>query len=158
MFLSAGRGRHVPAPSGRDVGSSSERAPTQEPVQGADPRTGFYRYPSTYVVVVFLVALVYLVALLLFPSSLLLYFPRVCVSRWFYLPLSLVVTVDAKRFHCADLSAGGFYEISLAGGFYEILSSTLSLVRFGTRDRRVTHSAHLRKLHSVSRHPSFDWP
>ena len=43
MFLFIGRGRHVPAPSGRDVGSSSERAPTQEPVQGADPRTGFFQ-------------------------------------------------------------------------------------------------------------------
>ena len=43
MFLSAGRGRHVPAPGGRDVGSSAV-APTQEPVQGADPRTGFFRY------------------------------------------------------------------------------------------------------------------
>ena len=30
MFLSTGRGRHVPAPSGRDVGSSAG-APTQEP-------------------------------------------------------------------------------------------------------------------------------
>ena len=67
MFFSTGRGRHVPAPSGRDVGSSSG-APTQEPVQGADPRTGFYRYPSTYDFVVYLLALVYLVALaLLFP-------------------------------------------------------------------------------------------
>ena len=43
MFLSTGRGRHVPAPGGRDVGSSAG-APTQEPVQGADPRTGFFRY------------------------------------------------------------------------------------------------------------------
>ena len=56
MFLSTGRGRHFPAPSGRDVGSSSKRAPTQEPVQGADPRTGFYRYPSTYDFVVYLLA------------------------------------------------------------------------------------------------------
>ena len=55
MFLSAGRGRHVPAPGGRDVGSSSG-APTQEPVQGADPRTGFFRYPSTYDFVVYLLA------------------------------------------------------------------------------------------------------
>ena len=55
MFLSTGRGRRVPAPSGRDVGSSAG-APTQEPAQGADPKTGFYRYPSTYVVVVYLVA------------------------------------------------------------------------------------------------------
>ena len=31
LFLSFGRGRHVPAPSGRDVGSNSG-APTQEPV------------------------------------------------------------------------------------------------------------------------------
>ena len=48
VFLSTGRGRHVPAPSGRDVGSNSG-APTQEPVQGADPRTGFYGYSLTYV-------------------------------------------------------------------------------------------------------------
>ena len=37
MFLSTGRGRHVPAPSGRDVGSSAG-APTQEPALS--------RYPS----------------------------------------------------------------------------------------------------------------
>ena len=55
MFLSIGRGRRVPAPSGRDVGSSAG-APTQEPAQGADPRTGFYRYPSAYGFVVYLVA------------------------------------------------------------------------------------------------------
>ena len=55
MFLSTGRGRHVPAPGGRDVGSSAG-APTREPVQGADPRTGFYRYPSTYDFDVYLVA------------------------------------------------------------------------------------------------------
>ena len=30
---------------GRDVGSSSKRAPTQEPVQGADPRTAFIGIP-----------------------------------------------------------------------------------------------------------------
>ena len=35
---SLGRGRHVPAPGGRDVGSNAV-APTQEPVQG-DPRNG----------------------------------------------------------------------------------------------------------------------
>ena len=33
------RGRHVPAPSGRDVGSNA-RAPTREPVLGTDPRNG----------------------------------------------------------------------------------------------------------------------
>ena len=55
MFLSIGRGRRVPAPSGRDVGSSAV-APTQEPAQGADPRTGFCRYPSAYGFVVYLVA------------------------------------------------------------------------------------------------------
>ena len=40
------RGRHVPAPSGRDVGSNAW-APTREPVQGTDPRNGFLlcRYP-----------------------------------------------------------------------------------------------------------------
>ena len=37
VFLSTGRGRHVPAPSGRDVGSSAG-APTQEPALS--------RYPS----------------------------------------------------------------------------------------------------------------
>ena len=42
-------------PDGRDVGSNA-RAPTQETVQGADPRTGFYRYPSAYGFVVYLVA------------------------------------------------------------------------------------------------------
>ena len=70
VFLSAGRGRHVPAPSGRDVGSSSG-APTQEPVRGADPRTGFYRYPSACVVVVFLFALAFPLCYFIF---------RVCVS------------------------------------------------------------------------------
>ena len=35
LFLSFGRGRHVPAPSGRDVGSYSG---------GPDPRTGLFRY------------------------------------------------------------------------------------------------------------------
>ena len=38
LFLSIGRGRQVPAPGGRDVGSNA-RAPTQEPVLGTDPRT-----------------------------------------------------------------------------------------------------------------------
>ena len=38
-FESLGRGRHVPAPGGRDVGSNA-RAPTREPVQGTDPRNG----------------------------------------------------------------------------------------------------------------------
>ena len=42
-------------PDGRDVGSNS-RAPTQETVQGADPRTGFFRYSSTYDFLVYLVA------------------------------------------------------------------------------------------------------
>ena len=37
LFLSFGRGRHIPAPGGRDVGSSA-RTPTQEPA--------FSRYPS----------------------------------------------------------------------------------------------------------------
>ena len=37
VFLSTGRGRHVPAPSGRDVGSSAG-APTQEPAQGGPPK------------------------------------------------------------------------------------------------------------------------
>ena len=45
LFLSIGRGRHVPAPGGRDVGSNA-RAPTQELVLGTDPRTGSCRYPS----------------------------------------------------------------------------------------------------------------
>ena len=36
MFLSTGRGRHVPAPSGRDVGSSAG-APTQEPAFSGIP-------------------------------------------------------------------------------------------------------------------------
>ena len=42
-------------PDGRDVGSNA-RAPTQETVQGADPRTGFSRYSSTYDFLVYLVA------------------------------------------------------------------------------------------------------
>ena len=56
MFLSIGRGRHVPAPGGRDVGSSAG-APTQELVQGTDPRTGLSRYPFTCVVLVFVLSL-----------------------------------------------------------------------------------------------------
>ena len=36
MFLSTGRGRHVPAPGGRDVGSNSG-APTQEPAFSGIP-------------------------------------------------------------------------------------------------------------------------
>ena len=48
MFLSTGRGRHVPAPSGRDVGSSAG-APTQEPALS--------RYPFTCVVLVFVLSL-----------------------------------------------------------------------------------------------------
>ena len=56
MFLSIGRGRRVPAPSWRDDVGSSAGAPTQEPAQGADPRTAFYRYPSAYGFVVYLVA------------------------------------------------------------------------------------------------------
>ena len=48
MFLSIGRGRRVPAPSGRDVGSSAE-APTQEPALS--------RYPFSCVVLVFVLSL-----------------------------------------------------------------------------------------------------
>ena len=94
MFLSTGRGRRVPAPSGRDVGSSAG-APTQEPVQGADPRTGFHRYPSTYDSAVYLVALVlyfpFCFAILfvvvlelcsLFPSLLQLRLVKLLRSRW----------------------------------------------------------------------------
>ena len=45
LFLFFGRGRHVPAPGweGRRV---KRKTPTQEMVQGADPRTGFSRYLS----------------------------------------------------------------------------------------------------------------
>ena len=82
--------------------SSSQREGRRVKLRGTDPRTGFFRYPSTYGFVVYFVALVYLVALaLLFPF--------------------LVV------FFCYFI------------------------------DGRVTHSAHLRSLHSVSRHPSFRW-
>ena len=52
-------------------------------------------------------------ACLALPLPLCYFIFRVCVSRLFHLPLSLVVTVDAKRLHCADVSVGGFYEISL---------------------------------------------
>ena len=45
LFLAIGRGRHVPAPGGRDVGSNVS-APTQEPVLGTNPRTGSFRLPS----------------------------------------------------------------------------------------------------------------
>ena len=44
-FLSFGRGRRVPAPKGRDVGSNA-RAPTQVPVQGTVPRNGFFWCPT----------------------------------------------------------------------------------------------------------------
>ena len=47
LFLFIDRGRHVPAPGGRGVGSIA-RAPTQVPVQGTDPRTGFFRYSLMY--------------------------------------------------------------------------------------------------------------
>ena len=48
--------------------SSSQREGRRVKLRGTDPRTGFFRYPSTYGFVVCLVALVYLVALaLLFP-------------------------------------------------------------------------------------------
>ena len=54
MFLFTGRGRHVPAPSGRDAGSSSEWAPSQEPELGTDPRTGFFQVsPSMQYVYIF---------------------------------------------------------------------------------------------------------
>ena len=81
LFLSVGRGRHVPAPRGRDVGSIAG-APTQEPVQGTDPRTGFFRYPSTCVFLVCFVASA-LVFLFLYATI----FSRLCVSslqdaRW----------------------------------------------------------------------------
>ena len=74
MFLFIGRGRHVPAPSGRDVGSSAG-APTQEPELGTDPRTGFFRYPSTYVFLVYFVA-----PALFFPFFFATLFSRMCVS------------------------------------------------------------------------------
>ena len=105
MFLSTGRGRHVPAPGGRDVGSSAV-APTQEPVQGADPRTGFYRYPSTYDFDVYLVA----------PDL--------------FFPFSFAIL---------------FVVVLVLGSLYPSLL-------------QLTHSPHLRRLHSVSRHTSFGWP
>ena len=74
MFLFLGRGRHVPAPSGRDVGSSAG-APTQEPELGTDPRTGFFRYPSTYVFLVNFVA-----PALFFPFLFATLFSRMCLS------------------------------------------------------------------------------
>ena len=149
VFLSTGRGRHIPAPSGRDVGSSSG-APTQEPVQGADPRTGFYRYPSTYDFVVYLVALVYLVVLaLLFP--------------FLFATLFFACSCLAGSICLCPLSSPSMPHVFIAqmcqlAGFTSFLSGALCLVRFWMRDGRVTHSAHLRSLHSVSRHPSFGWP
>ena len=54
MFLFTGRGRHVPAPSGRDAGSSSDWASSQEPELGTDPRTGFFQVsPFTQYVYIF---------------------------------------------------------------------------------------------------------
>ena len=75
MFLSTGRGRHVPAPGGRDVGSSAG-APTQEPAQGADPRTGFFRY---HLCTTFLRTSLCLTCS--FPCTLLFIF-RVCFLQW----------------------------------------------------------------------------
>ena len=95
VFLSTGRGRHVPAPSGRDVGSSSG-APTQGPA---------FLQVSLYV------------RLCCVP-------PRACVPRRACLALPLPLCFFLCYFF----------------------------------DGRVTHSAHLRSLHSVSLHPSFGWP
>ena len=48
MFLSTGRGRHVPAPSGRDVGSAQGHRPKNRPFPGI---------PFTCVVLVFVLSL-----------------------------------------------------------------------------------------------------
>ena len=68
--FSTGRGRHVPAPSGRDVGSS----------RGTDPRTGTGRRPKDRLLQVSLYVTTLLCTLSRLPcsspSSLLLYFPK----------------------------------------------------------------------------------
>ena len=94
--------------------SSSRREGRRVKRRGTDPRTGtgrrsrtgFYRYPSTYAFVVYLVA-----PDLFFPFS--------------FAMLYVVVLVLCSLYPSLP---------------------------------QLTHSAHLRRLHSVSRHPSFGWP
>ena len=100
MFLFLGRGRHVPAPSGRDVGSSAG-APTQEPELGTDPRTGFFRYPSTYVFLVYFVA-----PALFFPFLFATLF-RVCTSRSGCFPAILDCSLLASSY--PPFGLGKFY-------------------------------------------------
>ena len=123
MFLSTGRGRHVPAPSGRDVGSNSG-APTQEPAFSGIP--------------------LHIVHFNL----------GVCLQRslcpgWRSVRGSVRVRPWWRTF-------------SLKGLFDKFI---LLFLIFFVLDMEcfcylllLTHSSHLRRLHSVSRHPSFGSP
>ena len=143
MFLFTGRGRHVPAPSGRDVGSSSEWAPTQEPELGTDPRTGFFRYPSTQYAYIF---------------------SAMYEEVWLGFGLGYLViftTADDFTLKCVG---DVFSQYWVTGHFWFLVSPSPLHDRGGARWRPhhfwmllLSHSSHLRRFHSVSRHPSFGW-
>ena len=92
MFLFIGRGRHVPAPSGRDVGSSAG-APTQGPAFSGTPLRTCFSFISSRLPCSF-------------PPSLLLYF-RVCASRSGCFPATLDCSLLASSY--PPFGLGKFY-------------------------------------------------
>ena len=145
MFLFTGRGRHVPAPSGRDAGSSSEWAPTQEPELGTDPRTGFFQV-SPFTQYVYIFSAMYEEVLLGFGLGYLVIF----------------TTADDFTLKCVG---DVFSQYWVTGHFWFLFSPSPLHVRGGARWRPhhfwmllLSHSSHLRWFHSVSRRPSLGWP
>ena len=108
VFLSTGRGRHVPGPSGRDVGSNSG-APTQEPAF----------------------------------SGILLHLVRFNLGFAYSVGAAVVENV---------LAEGSLRQCLLLF----LIFFVLDMECFGYL-LLLTHSSHLRRIHSVSRHPLFGW-
>ena len=145
MFLFTGRGRHVPAPSGRDAGSSSEWASSQEPELGTDPRTGFFQV-SPFTQYVYIFSAMYEEVLLGFGLGYLVIF----------------TTADDFTLKCVG---DVFSQYWVTGHFWFLFSPSPLHVRGGARWRPhhfwmllLSHSSHLRWFRSVSRRPSFGWP
>ena len=83
--------------------------------------------------------------------------PRTGLFRY---PLHFVLFNLVFAYSAASVLVGEVSEAMYECGCFSFfaITYTLCLLRFGTRDGRVTNSAHLRRLHSVSCHPSFCRP
>ena len=181
-FLVPGRWFSGPAPSGsglfwfrlvfyfnwpRASRSSSQREGRRVKLRGTDPRTGLFRYPSTYGFVVCLVALVYLVALaLLFPFLFVFSFATLLTDVSHTVPIYEAYTLyhailrfagrDLSMFLMMDLIEPG-YSLS-ANAEKEILPVVKEKPCYVCLDCRSLHSPDSRRLCSASRDPSLGWP